>query len=98
MRTIPITAVPNQSLSVQLDNLRYVLRIKEASGVMVADVERDSVTIITGTRVLAGELIIPYHYLEVGNFIILTVNDELPDWRSFGVSQTLIYLEAADLA
>lgn len=97
MRTIPLATVPNQSLSVRLDNSRLVLRLKEASGVMVADLERDGVVIISGTRVLAGEPIIPYAYLQQGNFILLTVNDELPDWRLFGASQTLLYLEVADI-
>lgn len=97
MRTIPTAAVPNQSLSVRVDETRLVLRLKEANGVMVADLERDNETIILGTRVLAGEPIIPYRYLEQGNFLILTINDELPDWNLFGISQTLVYLTAAEV-
>lgn len=97
MRTIPLSAVPNQSLSVRLDDTRLVLRLKEANGVMVADLERDNETVILGTRVLAGEPIIPYRYLEQGNFLILTINDELPDWNLFGISQTLVYLTIAEV-
>lgn len=97
MRTIPIVATPNQSLSIRVDNIRLVLRIKEASGVMVADLERDGEIIISGTRVLAGEPIIPYRYLEDGNFLLLTINDELPDWNAFGASQSLVYMTAAEV-
>lgn len=97
MRDVPVTATPNQSLSILLDNERIVLRLKEANGVMVADVERDGSTIILGTRVLAGEPIIPYHYLEDGNFILLTINDELPDWQQFGQTQSLVYLTTAEV-
>lgn len=98
MRVIPLAAVPNQSFSVRLDDTRMVLRIKEANGVMVADFERAGEQILLGARALAGECIIPYHYLEEGNFIFLTLNDELPAWQSFGVSQSLVYITAAEVA
>lgn len=98
MRNIPLAAIPNQSLSVRLDDRRLVLRLKEASGVMVADLDRDEVRIISGVRVLAGEPIIPYKYLEEGNFILLTLDDELPDWRQFAATQNLVYLSPEELA
>lgn len=98
MRIIPIAAVANQELSVRLDDQRLVLRLKEARGVMVADLDRDDVRVISATRVLAGEPIIPYHYLESGNFLLMTINDELPDWRNFETTQTLVYLTAAEVA
>lgn len=97
MRIVPLAAVPNQSFSVRLDDTRMVLRIKEANGVTVADLERAGTVVLLGTRALAGECVIPYHYLEEGNFIFLTLNDELPDWRLFGVSQSLIYITAAEV-
>lgn len=98
MRIIPLSAIPNQEFSVRLDDTRLVLRIKEARGVMVADVQRDDLVLVSATRVLAGELIIPYTYLQQGNFLILTVDDELPDWRQFGVTQTLVYLTEEEMA
>lgn len=97
MRTIPLAAIANQELSVRLDDQRLVLRLKEAQGVMVADLDRDGVRVISGVRVLAGEPIIPYRYLESGNFMLLTLNDELPDWRSFTTTQNLIYLTTAEV-
>lgn len=97
MRTIPIAAIANQELSVRLDNERLVLRLKEAKGVMVADLDRDGVRVISGVRVLAGEPIIPYRYLESGNFLLTTINDELPDWRLFETNQSLVYLTAAEV-
>lgn len=96
-REIPLSAVPNQSLTVTLDDERLVLTLKEANGVMVADLERNGTVLLSGTRVLAGEPIIPYGYLESGNFIMLTLNDELPDWRQFQTTQSLIYLTIAEV-
>lgn len=97
MRTIPLSATPNQVFSVRLDDQRLVVRIKEADGVMVADVDRNEVRLLSAVRVLAGEPIIPYRYLENGNFIVLTLDEELPDWRKFGATQTLVYLTAAEV-
>lgn len=100
MQNIPIAAEPNQEFTVRLDDTRYAIRLKETNGVMVADVTIDDVVTITGTRVLAGEFLIPYLYMvgEGGNFLLLTNGDELPDWREFGASQSLVYMSAAELA
>jgi len=97
MRVIPLATAPQQSLSVRLDDSRLVLTLKKVKGCMVADLERDGEYVIRGTRVLAGEPIIPYAYLEEGNFLLQTINDELPDWTQFGVSQTLLYLTVAEV-
>lgn len=98
MDVIPLTAEANQEFTVRLSDHRFTLRIKEANGVMVADVTIDDVLRLSGTRVLAGEPIIPYEYLAEGNFIIITDGDALPDYTQFGVTQTLVYLSAAEIA
>lgn len=95
---VSLDAVPNQELSVSLENFRYVLRFKDAGGVVVADVVRDGVTILEGTRVLAGEPLIPYDYLEGGNFVLITSDDELPAYEQFGVTQFLLYLTVAEIS
>lgn len=97
MQNIPIAAEPNQEFTVRLDDTRYLIRFKETNGVMVADITIDDVVTITGTRVLAGEFIIPYVYMMRGNFLLLTNGDELPDWQQFGASQSLVYMSAAEL-
>lgn len=98
MRNIPLATIANQTLSIRLDDQRLVLRLKEASGVMVADLDRDGVRVLSAVRVLAGEPITPYAYLESGNFMLLTLNDELPDWRKFNLSQNLVYLSPGEVA
>lgn len=98
MRVVPLAASPNQSFTVTLDGARWVVRLTATNGVMSADVSRDGVVLLTGARVPAGEALIPYRYLETGNFIFTTVQDALPDWALFGVSQTLFYLSPAEIA
>lgn len=94
---IPLDDVPNQELTVRLDDARYVLRLKVAGAVMVADITRDGVTLLQGTRVLAGEPILPYKYQEAGNFLLITDDDELPAYEQFGVTQSLVYLSIAEI-
>lgn len=98
MRTIPLTATPNQTVSVLIDAVRFTVTLKDARGVMVTDVAVDGAAILTGSRVVAGEAFIPYRYLERGNFFLLTENDDLPAWAEFGASQTLVYLTADEMA
>lgn len=91
MRTIPIAALPNQTLTVNIDLTRFVLTLKMARGVLMADVAINGVTVLRGVRVLAGEMIIPYRYKEFGNFILTTVDDALPEWAELGRTQLLFY-------
>lgn len=97
MRAIPVVAIPSQTLTVTIDNARYVLTLKVARGVLVCDISINDVVTVLGSRVLAGELLIPYEYRETGNFLVLTVNQELPSYDQLGVTQTLVFLTPAEL-
>jgi hypothetical protein len=94
---IPIQATANQSFTTQLGDDRYALTLKLSVNCMVMSIERNEVVIIEGTRVLAGEPVIPYHYREAGNFLLTTQDDELPDWQQFNITQFLIFLSAAEI-
>lgn len=92
MRDIPITATANQKLTVTIDLTRFTVTLKAAVGCMTCTIEIDGVEVLTGSRVLAGEMLIPYRYRENGNFILMTEDDALPDWTEFGSTQFLRYL------
>lgn len=105
MLQVPITNIPNQSLSFSADNNLYDIRIhatgdndEPGTEVMTFDISINGVVIITGIRAVAGFPIIPSVYLQNGNFIVLTENDDYPDWNQFGISQQLIYTSEAELA
>lgn len=98
MQELPLLAVPNQSFDVDLEGRQWSVTIREANGVMVADVVRDAATIIQGTRLLPGEPVIPYAYLQAGNLVFQTQDDALPYWDQFGVTQALFYLTDAEMA
>jgi hypothetical protein len=99
MRIIPIDPVANQEFSVTLDGNRWQITLKEARGVMCANVILNNATVLLGQRVVAGTPIIPYEHLQsFGNFLLLTVDDELPYWDRFGIDQQLVYASAAEIA
>lgn len=94
---IPISAVPNQKLSVNLAGSRYEISLQLASGVMLATVARDAVTVVSGHRLVAGEPVLPYLYQEAGNFIVVTDNEALPIYTEFGITQFLLYVSQGEI-
>lgn len=98
-QNIPIEAIPNQSLSIQLDKVRYGIRFRDIGGMMSADISIDNQLIIEGLRVVGGYPLIPYKYLEGdgGNFIFLTELGDLVYWDQFGITQSLLYFSVEEL-
>ncbi len=97
MINIPLQALANQSFTFSADNFRYEVTIKEASGLMAVTVSIDDVAVISGQRALAGVPLIPYRYLEQGNFIFITEDDENPYYTNFGSSNSLVYASPSEL-
>lgn len=97
MRIVPLETIPNQQFTIPLDNQRYDITIKEAHGIMAFTIVRDDIILIQGQRAVAGTPIIPYLYLQEGNFMFLTQDGELPDYRKFQTTQTFCYLTIAEI-
>ncbi len=97
MIQIPLSPVPNQSFSIRATDHNYELTIKAAKGIMAVTIVRDNIILLSNIRAVAQFPLIPYRYLESGNFLILTQNDDLPDYTKFGDSQTLIYANQDEL-
>lgn len=98
MNIIPLQQIPNQAFSIVLDNNEWHFIIKAANGIMAMSLALNNVDIVDGIRAVANTLIIPSKYQESGNFLFLTQNFELPDYNQFGITQSLIYINAAELA
>lgn len=97
MIILSLEQVPNQTLQFNNSGARYDVTIKEVNGIMAVDVSIDLVPVITGHRVGAGIPFLPYKYIEEGNFMIITENDELPYWDKFGDTQTMFYIDADEI-
>lgn len=97
MIVLDLAAIPNQSISIRLSNSLYDIRVKALNDGACIDISRDSEVVFSGMRITPGSFILPYAYLEKGNFMLSSLNDELPDYLKFGVSQMLYYFTPAEL-
>jgi hypothetical protein len=98
MLNIPLSILPNQSISIYLNNAQYDLRFHDCdNGVMSIDIGINNVPLLTGTRLISNYPIIVSQYMENGNFILQTANNEYPDWNRFGVDQYLIFATQAEI-
>lgn len=95
---VPISAVPNQSFTITLDNNLFDITIRYTNGVMAMSLTINGIDTIDNIRVVAGSPVIPSQYQEVGNFLFLTQNFQLPIYTQFNVTQSLIYASASELA
>ena len=97
-QNVPIQSVPNQSFLCTLDQNFFDITIKTTNGITAVSLTVNGVDVIDGIRAVAGSLIIPYQYLEAGNLMFLTADEDLPIYTQFNVTQTLVYFTAAELA
>ena len=87
---IELQPLRSQLLSTRVGEILYLLRIYHTSAGMVCDISRDEADVLTGFRIVSGTPLIPYGYLESGNFVLIVPDDETPDYNQFGITQTLL--------
>ena len=110
MIQVPITNVANQSLTIEAGGNIYDITLRlcatatqnpplyYSNPIMVMDIITNNVPTILGQRLISGYPVIPYRYLESGNFVFVTQNDDLPDWTQFGITQFLVYATSDEIA
>ena len=101
MFKLTLQPIANQSFSVEFDGSSYdivIRNIDSTNNKMAIDITRDNIVIIQGFEIVGNTRIIPYPYLEKGNFTLSTNDDELPNYTQFGISQFLYYITVAELA
>jgi hypothetical protein len=97
MIRIPLNPVPSQNFTSILDNVFFNITIKYIAGAMGISIQAAGEKLITNQILVPGTPILNYPYLEQGNFILLTANEEIADFNKFGVSQVLIYASQAEV-
>lgn len=99
MQTVPIQAIPSQTFTyIDPLNNTWDIGIKNVGSQMAFSFTLNGTTLIQNVCAVAGYRIIPYDYLENGNFVLITQSFQLPDYTQFGTTQTLVFLEVADIA
>lgn len=91
MQIVPLTPVANQQVSFTVGGNYWQVAIYQAVISMAVTISRDGVLLVSGLRVVAGTLALPYDYLWKGKSgnLLFTVE---PDWTKFGGDCLLYYL------
>lgn len=98
MIEIQLKQIPNQALSIDIEGNTFNITIKTTDAKStIADISINSNAVIKGIRCMPNRPIIPYKYLEQGNFFFATMDDEYPYYTSFGTTQRLVYLSTSEL-
>ena len=93
MELITIDALPSQSFTVTLGGNNYEIKIYSIDGHMSYDLSANSVQIITGFKMVNDIPLLVYPHQELnGNILLQVSEDQIPDYKKFGLSQFLYYL------
>ena len=99
MKTVSLSAIPNQSFSVTTEDYTYAMTFRSMGDFMVYDISIDGEKIIQGFRFVPGQFMIPYEYMEkAGNFVLATDDDAEIDYEEFGSTQFLYYYTAEEVS
>ena len=96
VKNIEIQAVPNQAFSVVIDKVLFDIALKTTS-VTIADISIDGSIKLIGVKCMPNRPIIPYEYLESGNFFFVCEGEEYPYYTNFGITQSLVYLTVEEM-
>ena len=96
MREISLQAVPNQHITVSLNDEAWDIEIKACIQFMTVSIWCDGEPIVLGQRIVEGRPLIPYRHLAVNGNFFIDGNGKI-DWREFGRSQNLYYIPAGEL-
>jgi hypothetical protein len=93
MKIIPLRALPNQRFTFEHGEDRWEMHVGATGDVMFADVTFNDEIILLGSRIVAETPLIPYQYLALaGNFVLLTEDNDMPNWKKFETNQQLVFI------
>lgn len=95
---LPIQQLPNQSFTITLDGNLYEITLKTCNGITAVSITENGTDILDNGIAASCAQIISSQYNEAGNFMFLTANQQLPNYAQFGLTQSLFYFSASELA
>lgn len=90
--TLPLDAIPNQELTVTLDDNTYDIVLKEANEAMAISVSINNKLIVSNILISANTALLPANRKANGNFYLYSLTDDYPYYTNFGITEFLIYL------
>lgn len=96
MYQVPITALPNQNISFNVDGAYWQIHVYQSVLHMCIDVARNGTPVASGVRCFVGIPVLQYEYMYLPNFGNFVFDSDV-DWTNFGVSCNLYYLQQNEL-
>lgn len=98
MKEIPLQAKPQQRIETDVDGINYVIQLRTAQQMTLADVYADGVLLRGSCRCIPGKPIIPYKYMtKGGNFFWYSADGSYPYYENFTTTQFLYYLNDEEI-
>ncbi len=93
-----LTATPSQSLNAFIENQAFIIKIRTTPHITIFDLTVNSRVVCQGIIIKAGQRMIPFEYLETGNFLLTTRFSDTINYEQFNITQFLYYLTETELA
>lgn len=91
---IEIKAIANQSIKISAGGARWEIILNDCDGFMVSSIRKDGVAITDGIRIVYGTPLLPYKYMEQGNFVLyMDSSRDRAAYQRFGIDQFLYYID-----
>ena len=103
MYEIPLKNTPNQEVSVTIGGIFYTIRLKYYSpdnneGIMFSQIKLGNNDWYGAVRLVPNQALLPYKYQVInGNFYLVCLDNEYPNYKKFGKEHKLIYLSNTEL-
>jgi len=98
MELIEIQPIPSQSFSLIIDKNQFDISIYPLdNNNMAIDIILNGSPEITGLKIVPNTLLNPYAKTQNGNFVMSTLDNELINYKKFGIEQHLYYIPEAEL-
>ena len=99
MRLINLQNIPNQSFSITLNNVDYRIAVRTIQDLTFISVWKNGEVLFYNQICVPNGFVDPYKYIsENGKIFFKCLDDEYPNYKSFGVTQWLYYLTAEEVA
>lgn len=97
MKYIELSNIPNQEISLTIEDIKYLIRFKSSDLGIFYDISIDDIK-LNGFTLIDRNPLIPYKYLtKKGNFIFVKKYEDDFDYLKFNSSQILFYLDENEM-
>lgn len=98
MQQLKLQPIPAQTLTyLDTSSNQWEIGVKLVELSLAFSFTLNGVLLIENVCAVSGFKLIPFEYLSTSNFVLVTQNQQIPDYQQLGISQFLIALSADEV-